>query len=79
MVRFTASIACLLLMMATAGCSPTPPEPPVATADTAPAATPRGDELDQAIQQPIDRARAVEADLMKAQKDDDEAMKAQGG
>lgn len=79
MVRLFALTCCLLLLLATTGCSPKAPEPPRAEASAAPAATPSGDELNQAIQQPIDRAKAVEADLMKAQQDDDEALKEQGG
>ena len=56
-----------------AGCSPKAPPTPVAEQQTpveAPMVTaPTGQELNEAIQQPIDRAKAVEGDVMKAKDD----------
>ncbi len=60
---------------------------PTATSDvapvseSAPAAAPAidGHELERAINDPLDRARAVEGDLMKAAEDQDEKLQDQGG
>ncbi len=66
-----------------AGCSPKAPPPPAAEQQTpvqTPMTTaPTGQELNDAIQQPIDRAKAVEGDVMKARDDMDAQMDEQGG
>jgi hypothetical protein len=73
---------CLLATLLLIGCSgsdTTSTVAPPAGSRQAPAATPAGDELNQAIQQPLDRARAVEGDLIKDREALDEELQEQGG
>ena len=75
------------ILITLAGCrqaeSPPPPtaEPPAAAEATPAAApaTPSGQELNQAIQQPLDKARAVEQTLEDAKKATDAATEREGG
>ena len=76
------------LMMFAAGCSDSPP-PAVAPAlapssDSASVSEPAsaaidGHELDRAIQDPLDRARAVEGEMKKAAEEADKKLQDQGG
>ncbi|MGQ0800794.1 MAG: hypothetical protein ACT4NL_11860 [Pseudomarimonas sp.] len=77
------------LAMLTAGCSDSPapadPSAPLANGDSTvseplPAAAPAidGHELERAIQDPLDRARAMEGEILKAADEADKAMEDQG-
>ena len=78
------------LMIFAAGCSDSPPPAvapaPAISSDSASVSEPAsaapaidGHELDRAIQDPLDRARAVEGEMKKAAEEADKKLQDQGG
>lgn len=79
-------LALLPILIALGACSQPSPPPAAPAAPAEPAkseapaaATPSGQELNNAIQQPLDRARAVEDQLQQDKQDTDAALDQQGG
>lgn len=77
----------LPILIALAACSqpspppaaPAAPAEPAAKTEAPAAAAPSGQELNNAIQEPLDRARAVEDQLQQDKQDTDAALDQQGG